>query len=136
MGKTRIDTTPAPPLKPLITTINNLPEKLEAYPGDLGAHGQGPQILYKRESGGHVETWQPLPAFFFFFFLDRNPSTVVLPVTVARILRRPTYGYLRASLRVGLEPDEVEAVVEVAEAVSAHGEEDTGCVLRRGLRVV
>lgn len=46
---------------------------------------------------------------------------VVLPAIMMQNLRDPTYWHLRASLRVGIEREEVEAVHRVIELVAEYG---------------
>lgn len=51
----------------------------------------------------------------------QETELVVTPAIMTQNLRGPTYWHLRACLRVGMEPEEVEAVHKVIEAVAAHG---------------
>ncbi|KAK0639183.1 hypothetical protein B0T16DRAFT_462883 [Cercophora newfieldiana] len=51
----------------------------------------------------------------------QETELVVLPAIMTQGLRGPTYWHLRACLRAGMEPNEVEAIHKVIEAVAAHG---------------
>ena len=51
----------------------------------------------------------------------QETELVVLPAIMTQNLRRPTYWHLRACLRAGMEPEEVEAVHKVVESVAAYG---------------
>ncbi|KAK4187502.1 hypothetical protein QBC35DRAFT_384671, partial [Podospora australis] len=103
------------------------------------------KVLYKSEKGGHVKTLQshldirkPIHELLRKAWISRNVSyglllsdhrilsmqeteLVVLPAIMTQNLRAPTYWHLRACLRVGMHPDEVEAIHKVIEAVAAHG---------------
>lgn len=51
----------------------------------------------------------------------QETELVVLPAIMTQNLRGPTYWHLRACLRVGILPEEVEAIQKVIESVAAFG---------------
>lgn len=51
----------------------------------------------------------------------QETELVVLPAIMTQNLQGPTYWRLRACLRVGITPEEVEAVHKVIESVAAYG---------------
>lgn len=51
----------------------------------------------------------------------QETELVVLPAIMTQNLHGPTYWHLRACLRVGIEPEEVEAIHKTIEAVAAYG---------------
>ncbi|KAJ0345475.1 hypothetical protein COL154_012020 [Colletotrichum chrysophilum] len=93
------------------------------------------KVLYKSEKGGHVKTlqahkdipWISVNVSYGLFLSDhrilsmQETELVVLPAIMTQNLQGPTYWHLRACLRVGMEPDEVEAVHKVIELVAAYG---------------
>ncbi|KAK4182183.1 hypothetical protein QBC35DRAFT_457551 [Podospora australis] len=93
------------------------------------------KVLYKSEEGGHVKTlqshldipWISVNVSYGLFLSDhrilnmQETELVVLPAIMTQNLRGPTYWYLRACLRVGIEPDEVEAIHQAIEAVAEYG---------------
>ncbi|KAK1828690.1 hypothetical protein QBC39DRAFT_358476 [Podospora conica] len=93
------------------------------------------KVLYKSEKGGHVKTlqshldipWISVNVSYGLFLSDhrilsmQETELVVLPAIMTQNLRGPTYWHLRACLRVGMEPDEVEAIHRVIDAVAAYG---------------
>ncbi|KAM7195833.1 hypothetical protein V8F33_006482 [Rhypophila sp. PSN 637] len=93
------------------------------------------KVLYKSEEGGHVKTlqshldipWISVNVSYGLFLSDhrilnmQETELVVLPAIMTQNLRGPTYWHLRACLRVGIEPDEVEAIHQAIEAVAGYG---------------
>jgi len=93
------------------------------------------KVLYKSEKGGHVKTlqshrdipWISVNVSYGLFLSDhrilsmQETELVVLPAIMTQNLRGPTYWHLRACLRVGMEPEEVEAVHKAIESVAAYG---------------
>ncbi|KAK2611942.1 hypothetical protein QQS21_002048 [Conoideocrella luteorostrata] len=93
------------------------------------------EVLYKSEKGGHVKTlqshrdipWISVNVSYGLFLSDhrilsmQETELVVLPAIMTQNLRGPTYWHLRACLRVGMEPDEVEAIHRIIEAIAAYG---------------
>ncbi|KAM7214739.1 hypothetical protein V8F06_009904 [Rhypophila decipiens] len=93
------------------------------------------KVLYNSEEGGHVKTlkshldipWISVNVSYGLFLSDhrilnmQETELVVLPAIMTQNLRGPTYWHLRACLRVGIEPDEVEAIHQTIEAVAAYG---------------
>lgn len=51
----------------------------------------------------------------------QETELVVLPAIMCQNLKGPTYWHLRACLRVGMMPEEVEAIHKVIERVAAFG---------------
>jgi len=56
----------------------------------------------------------------------QETELVVLPAIMTQNLHGPTYWHLRACLRVGIEPEEVEAIHKIIEAVAAYGGKTLG----------
>ncbi|KAK4209355.1 hypothetical protein QBC37DRAFT_54488 [Rhypophila decipiens] len=93
------------------------------------------KVLYKSEEGGHVKNlqshldipWISVNVSYGLFLSNhrilnmQETELVVLPAIMTQNLRGPTYWYLRACLRVGIEPDEVEAIHQAIEAVAEYG---------------
>lgn len=51
----------------------------------------------------------------------QETELVVTPAIMTQNLQDPTYWHLRACLRVGMEPEEVEGIHKVIELVAAYG---------------
>ncbi|KAI0430766.1 hypothetical protein F5Y09DRAFT_221080 [Xylaria sp. FL1042] len=93
------------------------------------------KVVYKSEEGGITKTltahrdipWISKNVSYGLFLSDhrildiQETELVVLAAIMTQNLRGPTYWHLRACLRVGMEPDEVEAIHKVIESVAAHG---------------
>ncbi|KAI1356607.1 hypothetical protein F5Y01DRAFT_323986 [Xylaria sp. FL0043] len=97
--------------------------------------GETLKVLYKSEEGGVTKTltahrdipWISKNISYGLFLSDhrildiQETELVTLAATMAQNLLQPTYWHPRACLRVGMEPEEVEAVHKVIESVTAYG---------------
>ncbi|KAK1466671.1 hypothetical protein CCUS01_07281 [Colletotrichum cuscutae] len=93
------------------------------------------KVLYKSEVGAPVEVlhahkdipWISVNVSYGLFLSDhrilniQETELVVTPAIMTQNLQDPTYWHLRACLRVGMEPEEVEAIHKVIELVAAYG---------------
>ncbi|KAI0867482.1 hypothetical protein GGS24DRAFT_495295 [Hypoxylon argillaceum] len=93
------------------------------------------KVLYHSEKGGVTQTltahqdiqWISRNVSYGLFLSDhrilnmQETELVVLAAIMTQNLRGPTYWHLRACLRVGMEPPEVEAIHRVIESVAAYG---------------